>query len=67
MPVKAALVKWLPWSVFKTFRAPYFASAYSRAAKQNETSIVFDSRRAGTARLAQWAARRESRSRCAME
>ena len=41
-PVKSALVNWLPWSVLKISGVPYFASASSRAATQNETSIVFD-------------------------
>ncbi|APG14925.1 hypothetical protein BKD09_42045 [Bradyrhizobium japonicum] len=52
-PVKAALVNWLPWSVLKISGLPYFTSAASRAATQNETSIVFDNRHARTARLAQ--------------
>ncbi|MFK4492366.1 hypothetical protein ABIA45_007444 [Bradyrhizobium sp. USDA 336] len=50
-PVKAALVNWLPWSVLKISGLPYFTSAWSRAATQNETSIVFDNRHARTARL----------------
>ncbi|MEY9385062.1 hypothetical protein ABIF93_003319 [Bradyrhizobium japonicum] len=52
-PVKATLVNWLPWSVLKISGVPYVASASSRAATQNETSIVFDNRHARTARLAQ--------------
>nr|WP_271587062.1 hypothetical protein [Bradyrhizobium sp. CCBAU 53415] len=51
--MKAALVNWLPWPVLKISGVPYFASASSRAATQNETSIVFDNRHARTARLAQ--------------
>ena len=46
-------MNWLPWSVLKIPGLPYFASASSRAATQNETSIVFDNRHARTARLAQ--------------
>nr|WP_314963997.1 hypothetical protein [Bradyrhizobium cosmicum] len=46
-------MNWLPWSVLKISGLPYFASASSRAAMQNETSIVFDNRHARTARLAQ--------------
>ena len=53
MPVKAALVNWLPWSVLKISGRPKRASASSSASTQNETSIVFDSRHASTARLAQ--------------
>ena len=45
-PVKATLVNWLPWSVLKISGVPYVASASSRAATQNETSIVFDNRHA---------------------
>jgi hypothetical protein len=39
--------------VWKISGVPYFASASSRAATQNEMSIVFDNRHARTARLAQ--------------
>ncbi|MGY4501267.1 hypothetical protein ACVWYH_005198 [Bradyrhizobium sp. GM24.11] len=46
-------MNWLPLSVLKISGVPYFASASSRAATQNETSIVFDNRHARTARLAQ--------------
>src|SRR5439155_9451011 len=47
------LVNWLPWSVLKISGLPNRASASSSAARQNPTSIVFDSRQASTARLAQ--------------
>jgi hypothetical protein len=50
MPVKAALVNWLPWSVLKISGRPKRASAET----QNEVSMVFDSRHASTARLAQF-------------
>src|SRR5207245_7455883 len=52
LPVKAALVNWLPWSVLKIFGRPKRASASSSAETQNDMSIVFDSRHASTARLA---------------
>src|SRR5712675_1996197 len=52
VPVKAALVNWLPWSVLKIAGLPKRASASSSADTQNDTSIVFDSRHASTARLA---------------
>src|SRR6266481_6642812 len=52
LPVKAALVNWLPWSVLKIFGRPKRASASSSAETQNDTSMVFDSRHASTARLA---------------
>ena len=44
MPVAAALVNWLPWSVLKISGRPKRASACSSAETQNDTS---------TARLAQ--------------
>ena len=53
VPVKAALVNWLPWSVLKISGLPKRASASSSASTQNDTSMVFDSRHASTARLAQ--------------
>jgi hypothetical protein len=53
MPVKAALVNWLPWSVLMISGVPKRASASSSASRQNEMSMVFDSRHASTARLAQ--------------
>jgi hypothetical protein len=53
VPVKAALVNWLPWSVLKIAGVPKRASASSSAATQNDRSIVFDSRHDSTARLAQ--------------
>ena len=53
MPVKAALANWLPWSVLKMSGLPKRANASSSAETQNETSMVFDSRQASTARLAQ--------------
>jgi hypothetical protein len=53
VPVKAALVNWLPWSVLKMSGLPKRMSASSSAPTQNDTSIVFDSRHASTARLAQ--------------
>jgi hypothetical protein len=52
-PVKAAEVNCEPWSVLKISGLPNLASASSSAATQNETSIVFDSRHARTARDAQ--------------
>src|SRR5258705_8246105 len=52
VPVKAVLVNWLPWSVLKMSGVPKRASASSSADTQNDTSIVFDSRHASTARLA---------------
>src|SRR5713226_6242314 len=52
-PVKAVLVNWLPWSVLKISGRPKRAKASSSASTQNETSIVFDSRHASTARLDQ--------------
>src|SRR5262245_42949058 len=52
-PVNAALVNWLPWSVLKISGRPKRASASCSAARQNEVSMVFDSRQANTARLAQ--------------
>src|SRR5260370_39963160 len=52
VPVKAALVNWLPWSVLKISGVPKRASASSSADTQNDTSIVFDSRQLSTARLA---------------
>src|SRR5258708_23935688 len=52
VPVKAALVNWLPWSVLKIAGLPKRASASSSAETQNDTSMVFDSRHASTARLA---------------
>jgi hypothetical protein len=48
--VKAAEVNCDPWSVLKISGFPNLASASSSAARQNETSIVFDSRHASTAR-----------------
>jgi hypothetical protein len=53
VPVKAALVNWLPWSVLKISGRPKRASASSSAETQNDTSIVFESRHASTVRLAQ--------------
>ena len=53
MPVKAALVNWLPWSVLKMSGRQKRASASSSAVTQNEVSVVLDSRHASTARLAQ--------------
>ena len=52
-PVKTALVNCEPWSVLKISGLPNRASASSRASTQNAVSIVFDSRQASTARLAQ--------------
>src|SRR3990170_59492 len=51
VPVKTALVNWLPWSVLKMSGRPKRANACSSAATQNEVSIVFESRHASTARL----------------
>src|SRR6516225_5716188 len=53
VPVKAALVNWLPWSVLKMSGLPKRASASSSAETQNEPSKVLDSRQDSTARLAQ--------------
>jgi hypothetical protein len=47
-PVKAAEVNCEPRSVLKISGLPNFASASSSAARQKETSIVFDSRHAST-------------------
>jgi hypothetical protein len=52
-PVKAAEVNCEPWSVLKISGLPNLAKACSSADRQNETSIVFDSRQASTARDAQ--------------
>jgi len=52
-PVNAAEVNCEPWSVLKISGLPNFARASSSAARQSETSIVFDSRHARTARDAQ--------------
>jgi hypothetical protein len=51
--VKAAEVNCEPWSVLKISGLPNFASASSSAAAQKLASLVFDSRLARTARLAQ--------------
>jgi hypothetical protein len=53
VPVKAALVNWLPWSVLKISGRPKRAKASSSADTQNDVCIVFDRRQASTARLAQ--------------
>jgi hypothetical protein len=53
VPVKAALVNWLPWSVLKMSGRPKRASVSSSAATQNEVSMVLDGRQESTARLAQ--------------
>jgi hypothetical protein len=53
VPVKAALVNWLPWSVLKMSGLPKRATASSSAETQNEPSMVLDSRQESTARLAQ--------------
>src|SRR5262245_33324437 len=42
MPVKAALVNWLPWSVLKMSGRPKRGSASCSAATQNEPSMVAD-------------------------
>jgi len=39
VPVKAALVNWLPWSVLKISGLPKRANAFSSADTQNDTSI----------------------------
>ncbi len=52
-PVNAALVNCAPWSVLNILGLPYRRNASSRASTQNALSIVFDSRQASTARLAQ--------------
>src|SRR3954454_7367267 len=41
-PVNSPEVNWLPWSVLKISGLPNRASACSKAATQNDTSIVFD-------------------------
>jgi hypothetical protein len=53
IPVNAALVNWLPWSVLKISGRPNRANASSSAEMQNELSMVLVSRHASTARLAQ--------------
>ena len=53
LPVKAALVNWLPWSVLKISGRPKRASASSSARTQKPASSVFDSCQLSTARLAQ--------------
>jgi hypothetical protein len=57
-PVKAAAVNWLPGQCCKSpaelvEALPYLARASSSAARQNEPSIVLESRQERTARLAQ--------------
>ena len=52
-PVKTAEVNCEPWSVLKISGLPNLARASSSAARQKETSIVFDRRHASTARDAQ--------------
>src|SRR5262249_16974196 len=49
----ATLVNWLPCSLLKISGRPKRASASSSASRQNDTSMLFDSRHASTARLAQ--------------
>src|SRR6266404_5849714 len=44
VPVKAALVNGLPWSVLKISGLPKRANASSSADTQNDTSMVLDSR-----------------------
>ena len=51
--MKAALVNWLPCSVLKISGLPKRASASSSASSQNDTSMLFHSRHASTARLVQ--------------
>ena len=51
IPVKAALVNWLPWSVLKISGLPWRAKASCTASMQNSTSIVIDSRQAKNRRL----------------
>lgn len=53
VPVKAALVNWLPWSVLKISGRPKRVKASPSADTQNDVSIVFDRRHASTAWLAQ--------------
>src|SRR5262249_23654556 len=48
-PVKATLVNWLPCSLLKISGRPKRASASSSASRQNDTSMLFDSRHASTA------------------
>ncbi len=48
VPVKAALVNWLPWSVLKMSGVPKRASASSSALTQNDTSIVLERRHVST-------------------
>ncbi len=52
-PVKAWLVNWLPWSVLKISGFPFPRRASSKASRQNETSMVIDSRQLSTRRLNQ--------------
>jgi hypothetical protein len=51
--VKAAEVNCEPWSMLKISGLPNLAKVPARPDRQNETSIVFDSRQASTARDAQ--------------
>jgi hypothetical protein len=51
--VKASAVKVEPWTVLKIRGFPNRSSASSSAAAQKLASLVFDSRHARTARLAQ--------------
>ena len=53
VPVKARLVNWLAWSALKISALPKRAGPSASADTQNETSIILDNRRVGTARLAQ--------------
>ena len=53
LPVNTVLVNCAPWSVLNIRGLPYFCKASFRASTHNELSIVFDSRQASTARLAQ--------------
>ncbi|TWI18477.1 helix-turn-helix protein [Bradyrhizobium yuanmingense] len=46
VPMKAALVNWLPWSVLNISGRPKRAKASSSADTQNDVSIVFDRRQA---------------------
>jgi hypothetical protein len=53
IPMKSALVNWLPWSVFMIWGVPYLAIASCSASIGASAVMVFDSLQARTRRLAQ--------------